>query len=115
MDRIKTAAQYSYTLCGNIVINGGTINATGRSEAPGIGASRGYTISYNSTCGTITIGSGVNSVSATRGKASQYTDCIGRGYNFNNSSVCGDITIDAGLTDSGEPGSGSGVVRTFVP
>ena len=110
-----TAAQYSYTLCGNIVINGGTINATGRSEAPGIGASRGYTISYNSTCGTITIGSGVNSVSATRGKASQYTDCIGRGYNSNNSSVCGDITIDAGLTDSGEPGSGSGVVRTFVP
>ena len=109
------AANYSYTLCGNIVINGGTINATGRSEAPGIGASRGYAISYNCTCGTITIGSGVTSVSATRGKASQYTDCIGRGYNGNNSSICGDITIDPALTDSGEPGSGAGLVRTLVP
>lgn len=110
-----SAANYSYTLCGNIVINGGVINATGRSEAPGIGASRGYAIAYNCTCGTITIGSGVTSVSATRGKSSQYTDCIGRGYNANNSSLCGDITIDAGLTDSGEPGSGSGLVRTLVP
>lgn len=109
------AANYSYTLCGNIVINGGVINATGRSEAPGIGASRGFAIAYNCTCGTITIGSGVTSVSATRGKSSQYTDCIGRGYNANNSSLCGNITIDAGLTDSGEPGSGSGLVRTLVP
>ena len=109
------ADNYSYTLCGDIVINGGTINATGRSQAPGIGASRGYAISYNCTCGTITIGSGVTSVSATRGQASQYTDCIGRGYNANNSSLCGDITIAAGLTDSGEPGSGSGLERTIHP
>ncbi len=110
-----SSANYSYTQCGNIVINGGTINATGGSQAPGIGASRGYAISYNCTCGTITIGAGITSVTATRGYVNKYVECIGRGWNANNASVCGDITIDGSLTDSGEPGSGSGLSRALVP
>ena len=109
------AATYSYTICGDIVITGGTINATGGSQAPGIGASRGYNLTYNCTCGDITIGAGVTSVTATRGYVNQYVECIGCGWNANTSSVCGDITIDPALTDSGEPGSGSGLVRTLTP
>lgn len=111
----STTANYSYAVCGNIIINGGTVNAIGTSQAPGIGAARGNAIAYNCTCGDITIGAGVTSVTATRGQANQYVDCIGRGYNGNNLSVCGSITIAAGLTDSGEPGSGSGLVRTIHP
>ena len=108
------AANYSYSLCGNIYINGGTVVATGGNQAAGIGASRGYALSYGTTCGAIDIGAGITSVTATRGLANENVQCIGRGWS-NSSSVCGDITIDAGLTDSGEPGSGSGLTRTIIP
>ena len=108
---------YAYSKCGNIQINGGAVIATGRSDAPGIGAGRcmGDGSTYYSQCGTITIGAGIVSLSATRGRASQYVQCIGSGWTYNASTRCGDITIAAGLTDSGEPGSGSGLVRTLVP
>lgn len=107
---------YAWNTCGNIQINGGTVAATGRSDAPGIGAGRslGDGSTYYTQCGTITIGAEIVSLSATRGRANEYVQCIGSGWTYNASTRCGDITIAAGLTDSGEPGSGSGLVRTLV-
>ena len=107
---------YAWNTCGNIQINGGTVAATGRSDAPGIGAGRslGDGSTYYTQCGTITIGAEIVSLSATRGRANEYVKCIGSGWTYNESTRCGDITIAAGLTDSGEPGSGSGLVRTLV-
>ena len=48
--------------CGNITISGGTVTAKGGINAAGIGGGR-----FNKTCGTITITSGVTSVTATKG------------------------------------------------
>ena len=111
-----SAPTYAWNTCGNIQINGGTVAATGRSDAPGIGAGRslGDGSTYYTQCGTITIGAEIVSLSATRGRANEYIQCIGSGWTYNSATRCGDITIDAGLTDSGEPGSGSGLVRTLV-
>lgn len=111
-----SAPTYAWNTCGNIQINGGTVAATGRSDAPGIGAGRslGDGSTYYTQCGTITIGAEIVSLSATRGRANEYVKCIGSGWTYNESTRCGDITIAAGLTDSGEPGSGSGLVRTLV-
>lgn len=108
---------YAWNTCGNIQIKGGTVVATGRSDAPGIGAGRslGDGSTYYTQCGTITIGAGIVSLSATRGRANEYIQCIGSGWTYNSATRCGDITIDASLTDSLEPGSGSGLVRTLVP
>ena len=55
----------------NIIICGGTINATGGEYAPGIGSRK------NGDCGTITITDGVTSVTSTKGAGAP--DCIGRG------------------------------------
>lgn len=63
--------------CGNIVIEGGTINAIGGAISAGIGAS-------GCNCGTITIKGGV--VSATGGDG-------GAGIGGGEGSDCGDITI----------------------
>ncbi|MBO4465576.1 MAG: hypothetical protein J5748_02735 [Bacteroidales bacterium] len=111
-----SAPTYAWNTCGNIQINGGTVVAAGRSDAPGIGAGRslGDGSTYYTQCGTITIGAGIVSLSATRGRANEYIQCIGSGWTYNSATRCGDITIDAGLTDSLEPGSGSGLVRTLV-
>ena len=111
-----SAPTYAWNTCGNIQINGGTVAATGRSDAPGIGAGRslGDGSTYYTQCGTITIGAEIVSLTATRGRANEYVKCIGSGWTYNESTRCGDITIAAGLTDSGEPGSGSGLVRTLV-
>ncbi len=56
--------------CGNIVIKGGNITATGGVQAAGIGG--GF---MNGTCGTITITSGVTSVKATAGSGAQSIGC----------------------------------------
>ena len=73
--------------CGNIIISGGTITATGGEDAAGIGGGRGYNVNYKSSCGTITITSGVTSVTATKG---EYADnSIGAG----NVGTCGTVTI----------------------
>jgi hypothetical protein len=71
----------SHIDCGNIVIEGGTVNAWGENNAPGIG-SGGF-----AACGNITITSGVTSVTATKGSGAPYS--IGPGK----SGSCGTVTI----------------------
>ena len=72
--------------CGNIRIEGGTINAVGRHRSPGIGGGS------NASCGTITITDGVTSVTATKGGYAPYS--IGPG----DSGTCGTITIGGQVT-----------------
>ena len=67
--------------CGNIVINGGTITATGGVSAAGIGGS------FHTECGDITISGGT--VTAAGG---DYSPGIGSGR----TGVCGGITISGG-------------------
>ena len=102
--------------CGRIIINGGSITATGGNGAAGIGCGRGdskvspscdgVTINGGTVvakggknaagigagnrgiCGSITIASTVTSVTATKGEDAPYS--IGKGIN---SSECGTITI----------------------
>ena len=73
--------------CGNITISGGTITATGGENAAGIGGSKGRNNSNPSSCGTITITSGVTSVTATKGSSAEIS--IGAG----SFGTCGTITI----------------------
>ena len=83
----------AYRACGNIVLQGGTIWATGGSGAAGIGS--GATANYTeydpgtpSSCGYITIKSSVTSVLARKGKGVEKS--IGEGQNSN----CGTVTIE---------------------
>ena len=99
--------------CGNILISGGTVVATGGSGAAGIGCGHITTYSYSSghinsnVCGTITITTGVTSVTATKGDGAP--NCIGKGGIFiYGLQTCGTITIggvDKG-TDGVNPASG---------
>ena len=73
--------------CGNILISGGTVTATGGEYAAGIGGGRGYNSSIFSTCGTITITSGVTKVTATKGDGAP--NSIGAGKY----GTCGTVTI----------------------
>ena len=73
--------------CGNILISGGTVTATGGEEAAGIGGGRGNNSTYLSSCGTITITSGVTKVTATMGDGA--TNSIGAGKY----GTCGTVTI----------------------
>ena len=85
-----TKDEYDSGSCGNITISGGTITAKGGEAAAGIGGGRGNTIYYKSSCGTITITSGVTSVTATKG--SDDAQSIGAGY----LGTCGAVTIENG-------------------
>ena len=67
---------------GYITINGGTVTATGGDMCAGIGTAPG------ATCGDITIANTVTCVTATKGGSGTY-DCIGAGY----SGTCGTVTI----------------------
>ena len=92
-----TSGGYDSGSCGNITISGGTITATGGEDAAGIGGGRGNNINYKSSCGTITITSGVTSVTATKGENA--TNSIGAG----NVGTCGTVTIGGNvgaITDS---------------
>ena len=75
--------------CGNIIIEGGSITATGTTCFAGIGAGQIY------TCGDITISGGT--INATGG---QYAAAIGAGGFSNSGSLipgdCGNITISGG-------------------
>ena len=73
--------------CGNILISGGTVTATGGDDAAGIGGGRGYNSGYKSSCGTITITTGVTKVTATMGDGA--TNSIGAGKFC----TCGTVTI----------------------
>lgn len=76
--------------CGDIYISGGTITATGGEDAAGIGGGRGNGNATYSSCGTITITSGVTSVTATKG--SDDAQSIGAGK----FGTCGAVTIEDG-------------------
>ena len=67
--------------CGNITINGGTITATGSKYSAGIGSS------YRGSCGNITIANTVTKVTATNGKNAPNSIGAGQG------STCGTVTI----------------------
>lgn len=85
-----TKGGYDSGSCGNITISGGTITATGGADAAGIGGGRGNNNNYKTSCGTITITSGVTSVTATKGSSAD--NSIGAG----NVGTCGTVTIEAG-------------------
>ena len=86
--------------CGNIVITGGTIDATGSDYSAGIGSSQ------NSSCGDITIRGG--NIRATGGN---YSAGIGSGGAQSNSSIssCGTITISGGLVEAYGGTNGAGI------
>ena len=91
--------------CGNIVIKGGTIDATGGESDGGMGAGIGG--SWGS-CGNITISGG--NVTAQGG---DYSAGIGGGRGFEGANgTCGDITISGGTvnaTGGGREASGAGI------
>ena len=73
--------------CNDITISGGTVTATGGNYAAGIGGGRGFNSDYLSSCGTITITTGVTKVTATKG--SDADNSIGAGLDC----TCGTVTI----------------------
>ena len=85
-----------YSSCGDIVIKGGTITATGAKQSAGIGG--GY--HYGKNCGNITIKGGT--INATGGDSAAG---IGAGYG----NRCGSIVIEGGtITATGYTGIGKG-------
>ena len=77
------------TSCGDITINGGTITATGSNGAAGIGSGRNTGIQSKTSCGNITIANTVTKVTATKGKYDTGVYSIGAGEY----GVCGTVTI----------------------
>lgn len=71
--------------CGNIVMEGGTIQATGGTWAAGIGSGN------NGSCGNITIKNTVTSVTATKGSDAPYSIGV-------NGGSCGTVTIGGMVT-----------------
>ena len=81
-----------YISCGNIVIEGGRINATGGNLCPGIGGGP------DEKCGYITITRNVTKVTATRGENAPYSIGAGGG-----AGTCGTVTIGVNVGQSSEP------------
>ena len=76
-----------YSKCGDITISGGTVEATGGENAAGIGTGYQY-----SRCGEIRITSGVDHVTATKGKYASFS--IGVGDDSRDSSnFCSSVMI----------------------
>ena len=90
--------------CGNILIEGGTIKATGGGSAAGIGSG------YKGNCEAITISGGT--IEATGGNIAAG---IGSGSGGNQGSSCGAITISGGTVTAnggyGASGIGSGALK----
>ena len=86
-----------YAGCGTISITGGTINATGGEEAAGIGGGQ------QGSCGNISITNGVTSVTATKGDNADYSIGAGAGV----VSSCGTVTIGCSLDGGGNPIGGT--------
>ncbi len=89
--------------CGNIIINDGTITATGGEFAAGIGS--GCSDEAPSVCGFITINGGT--VTATGGL---HAAGIGSGPSYGETSACGNISINGGTVTAtgGEQAAGIG-------
>ena len=92
------AAYYWYDTnsCGDITITGGTVTATGGQYGYGIGSGEDAN-GGESSCGKITIGASVNSVTAIRGDMFNRWNCIGVDY----AGTCGvvkfgDVTVYTG-------------------
>lgn len=105
-----------YSSSGNIVINGGTINATSDSSA-GIGASQSFDNTIS--CGTITINGGTINATSYSGAG------IGSGYGFFSidretnqkqgvPSSCGKITITGGTITAQSTANGAGIGSGFI-
>lgn len=93
--------------CGNITISGGSVTATGGSHAAGIGAGK------SRKCGDITISGGT--INATGG---DYGAGIGAGYGDNSNSsksTCGSITISGGIiiANGGDKAAGIGTGKGY--
>lgn len=89
-----TSSKTGTSSCGNIIINGGNVTATGGYNSAGIGS--GYADIYSfSTCGNIEINGGT--VSATGGN---YAAGIGSsaGYSSTYYCQCGTVAINSGIT-----------------
>ena len=83
---IGTGGRYSGQ-CGNIIITGGTVTATGVETGAAIGCGvYGDLSGMKTTCGNITIVSGVTSITATKGADASW--CIG-----GHPSYCGTVNI----------------------
>ena len=80
--------------CGNITINGGTVNAFGDGGDPGIGSGN------KGSCGNITINGGTVNASAEAGGAG-----IGSGFKGS----CGSITINGGTVNASAKAGGDGI------
>ena len=83
------------TSCGNIIISGGTITATGGQRAAGIGGG-----GFNS-CGNLTITDGVNSVTAIKGPDAENSigGNTGGGGSFGTVTIGGTVYYDAEFSD----------------
>ncbi len=90
--------------CGDITINGGTVWAYGGSRASAIGAG------FAAACGTITIGAGITSVTATLSDSTP-GDHIGKGYDnpYGADSTCAGVVIDPDIADTTD-----GLTRTLA-
>ena len=91
------------TSCGSIIIQGGTVTATGTGECAGIGS--GSATDANIICGDISISGGT--VTA---KGGNHAAGIGSGDNNTGINTCGAITISGGTVTAkgGEEGAGIG-------
>ena len=78
--------------CGSITVNGGMVNAIGGNRAAGIGGG------YGGQCGTVTIGSGITSVEATRGTL--LSGDVVHPIGSLQSSVWQDPVVDSSLNDT---------------
>ena len=94
--------------CGNIIINEGTITATGGDYSAGIGS--GWSYDGNPvSCGNITINGGTVTATSEHGGAG-----IGSGTDYNGTSTCGDITITGGTVTATGGLYGAGIGSGFA-
>ena len=94
-------AEEASITCGDITINGGTVIATGSDGGAGIGTGLSIEEGTSNRCGAITIGTGVTSVTATKGSDSP--NSIGKGAAAEDGNqTCGTITIGGDATTYAE-------------
>ena len=96
--------------CGNIIINDGTINATGGQYAAGIGT--GISYGGENACGDITINGGTVTAIGGEGQTTNgsYNGAgIGTGCAYNYTNTCGNITINGGTVTATGAHSSAGI------